>query len=434
MRLGLKLLLMIVSLLTLQGASAATEGLLTLGTVDGEVQPDASIITIRLNGKPKWETVALEEHGTFLQITLPDTLVSKPGEFFETNSPYIPKAVALQIGGEKAAIRLIVSKDAAAVLKSSTADVLEDRVVFRLDHTELNKILDAKIVPDHNGKPLPSAAEVIEKISVDNDLPQPALLLQTAKPAVATTTVAAVAAPAIAEPLKEAATETVGVAAPIAGYKVPDIRQKLVGIAAFSGFMLIVLMLLYFLKPYLRGRRHVADSANDYTIRVLSTQTVAPKQKLTIVQVGNQKLLLAMTPNGINLISRLDEPQYQPQQAPGTLQLARKPAAALPAQRQAAPANDISLKKLSLGRESMAAQPAPAAAQPAKKVARPAPAAPKNEPRRTANPGPSIEFAVGDEGAIAVRRPSAPSQDKSAPPSLEDVRRLIREKLRNLPA
>ena len=66
--------------------------LITLGEIDGESTSNLSLVTIRLDQTPSWKTLGpIQNHGSFLQIVLPGTIVPEPGKFYDGGNSYLPK-------------------------------------------------------------------------------------------------------------------------------------------------------------------------------------------------------------------------------------------------------------------------------------------------------------------------------------------------------
>jgi flagellar biogenesis protein FliO len=192
-------------------------------------------------------------------------------------------------------------------------------------------------------------------------------------------------------------------------------------------------------------RRAVAASGGEEPIsmKMLGSLALASRQKLSLIQVGDEKILIGVGPDSVTFIAnvgrgegrvqRLTEatlakaiPQAQPRLAAFESVLAREAAAPL----EQAP----KLKKIP-GNDEASLRDEPEAAPPVKK---PEPAPRREAPKR---PAPSrVNVAVGEDGVQDLRTANATAgarpKDDSAKPasreSVDDVTKLIREKLRQL--
>jgi hypothetical protein len=99
------------------------------------------VVTVRLNNKPQWNEVALEEHGTFLQIKLPKTQIPASGEFIDGNGPYLKKIATFQLQDDDGALRFFLSLDASKAKMATSAELLGDRLVITIDHKKIEQLM-----------------------------------------------------------------------------------------------------------------------------------------------------------------------------------------------------------------------------------------------------------------------------------------------------
>jgi flagellar protein FliO/FliZ len=363
----------------------ASPTLMMMGPIDGESDQKSSIITVRYDSKPGFPKPKVEAMGSFIQVTLPNTMVPKPGQFVEANSPYIRKFAAFQLDEQTAGLRLFVTKEAAHLVGAVTTDILENRVVVMLDHAEAEKQLLAHFdgVPVTGG---PTAEEVVQKTEVRSDVPDPAKTQVTARnvPAKAQTaaTPDAAAAPSWSDGLQE----------------------KMVMVTIF---MAVMLALMIGMKSWRRVMTKMPGApVQDYSLKTLATHAVGPKQKLTVIQVGQEQILLGVSPDNINFLTSLKNPNdAQPRVAidPALFQKQALPKEA-PVRRSGPVLDDV--------------PPRPAAR-------------PRSTPRsELPEPGSAISYGINDQG-IKNMKPSSRQQEE--PSSVDDVTRMIRKKLRDLP-
>jgi flagellar biogenesis protein FliO len=130
-------------------------------------------------------------------------------------------------------------------------------------------------------------------------------------------------------------------------------------------------------------------------MRVLSSISLGQKQKLTLVQVGSQQILLGLTPDNINLLTNIDDKNSH--------------AGFARALETANPNAEVRLKN-----------PGEIASGQARKTL----TAPAVKSRSIANNrGSNINIAIGEDGPVDLK--SSKSED--------DITKILRDRLRNLP-
>ncbi len=369
--------------LALAQEKPASPILMTMGPMDAESDQKSTVITVRYDSKPSFLRPKVEAMGSFLQVFLPNTLVPQPGVFVDAKSPYIRKFAAFQVDNQNAAIRLFVSKDAAQLAPAVSIDILENRVVIMLDHIQAEKAVVAS-VDAATAVGAPNPQQIVQTTEVRNDIPDPALKLEEpqAKAQVLKK------APAIdhAE-AKEASFEG-------------DMKQKMVMVAVFLACMLV---LLIGLKSWRRvmSRKWPMMAAEEITMKTLATHPLGPKQKLAVIQVGNEQILLGVSSEQINFLSSLKKTS--------DVQLRHPP---LEASQQVQRPLPKELKR----EQILEATPARTQAKKSR------PELPKS--------GSSISYGIGDEGITDFKGSKSSAADQD---SIEDVTKLIRKKLRDLP-
>lgn len=362
----------------------ASPTLMMMGPIDGESDQKSSIITVRYDSKPGFPKPKVEAMGSFIQVTLPNTMVPKPGQFVEANSPYIRKFAAFQLDEQTAGLRLFVTKEAAHLAGAVTTDILENRVVIMLDHAEAEKQLLAHFdgVPVTGG---PTAEEVVQKTEVRSDIPDPAKTQVAAKEAA----------------VKPQATPAVAAAAPSWS---DGLQEKLVMVTIF---MAVMLALMIGMKSWRRVMTKMPGApVQDYSLKTLATHAVGPKQKLTVVQVGQEQILLGVSPDNINFLTSLRNPSDpQPRVAIDPAMFQKQALPKEPPLRRSGPVLDD---------------------VPPRPAARPR-STPKSE---LPEPGSAIAYGISDQG---IKNMKSSSRQPEEPSSVDDVTRMIRKKLRDLP-
>lgn len=465
-----------------------TKIMTTLGLVDGESDDKGTTITVRLDKKPAWETVPeLQNHGAFLQLVLPETLVPEPGKFFDGGSPFVPKIAVFQLTPSEAGIRFFLARDAAKTRAALSAALLDNRIVLTLDHQKLASGLaegrpaerpgpvaasatpaeqaateTPDEVPDYVDAiaKVESAESVIARTQIDHELPPPAEVLKAeapvsaavassggaASPAAKTSVAEAEVKSASAAPKpgvsKVAAGRGPAAAVPLAPVEADgslkrlganagiDLREKLVQVTLFFGAMFGLLLLSFAMRSTLRRRTRAATGEQPIDMKMLASLPLAARQKLSLVQVGDERILIGVTPESVTFIANLSK-QVAPAGFGKILADAEQLAASArePRTLPMAPAPKPKLKDLpGNDEESLREKPASRPMARVAQAAAPVPAAKKPAPQR-------VNIAVGDDGPkeVAAVKRSKPADDKPASrESVDDVTKMIRDKLRQL--
>jgi flagellar protein FliO/FliZ len=337
----------------------------TLGAVTTEVEGDLTIVTARLNRSPQWKDVEIEEHGTFLQIKLPQTLIPASGEFLDGNGPFLRKLASFQVGSDDGAIRLFINQDASKAKLATSAELLGDRIVVTIDHKKLEQLIS----PAQKVNP----SEAVPVTSDRADTPEVVTAAQS------------VSTPAQAK-INTNVTEN------------SQLYAQLTKGAGICALLFICLLTVQFIKS--RRGRAKNQSKNSpqiepVTMRVLSSISLGQKQKLTLVQVGNQQILLGLTPDNISLLKNIDDTNSQ-------TRFAR-------ALETANPNAEVRLKNPGEITSGQARKTLTTPAVKSRSIG--------------SNRGSNINIAIGEDGPVDLK--SSKSED--------DITKILRDRLRNLP-
>ncbi len=462
-------ILMIVALAgAASGASSQTgiePAIRSLVKVESDADAHTSTVTAVLNRPFSSSKPSLEDHGTFLQISLPDTIIPESGKFQDGNSPFIRKIATFQTTSNDGAVRLFTSKNAAKTREAATVDVLGERIIVTIDHKKLNAALTAdrpvsttqtssatptvataqpqpkpKTTAPTKPEPKPetqaaanpqpststettTAASTAEATQATNDPVSGLPKLDSAQvpdvnQVIARTEVREAGPPPAERIVSEPTQETVVQATPVTtstiqiGKNAPDLNKKLQWMALFSAFMLGLMFVVRWLQPRLRKSLR-GESAPEPTLALksLATLPLAPKQRLMLVQVGHEQILLAVSPDSVNYITTVNGQERS-----------RVPQAA----HVAMPAPSAFTSQISASESTLELRRSPGPA-----TERPQRAAP--QPVKAQKIRKSINVAIGDDGITPVS-PSKTQKRTDQDQSINDITRLIREKLKNLPA
>ncbi|MGE0171783.1 MAG: flagellar biosynthetic protein FliO [Oligoflexales bacterium] len=251
-----------------------------------------TVVNLKFDQKIKQEKPSLEDHGSFIQMILSDVTVLESGKFYESTSPYINKVAVVQGTENRALIRIFLARDAAALLPSFKVDVLEDRLLVFLDH----KSLEARNIKDHlKTEAKDQASEIVASTPVKNDIPDPAKL-------------------------------TFG--------KPVDNRysDKMVLVAGFLVVLLLLAGASFILRNFFRKLSGKNASYDVPKFKTLATYAIAPKQRLAVVEIGGQQILLGISQQNISYLTTISdkaprqvlEPMSRPEVGKNTWQLPSK--------------------------------------------------------------------------------------------------------------
>jgi flagellar protein FliO/FliZ len=126
---------------------------------------------------------------------------------------------------------------------------------------------------------------------------------------------------ALALPFSVLAAETVAttaVAAPVASSGVAGQLTQLV----FG--LLLVLGLIFFLAWLLRRVQQAGPAGKGQVIELIGSRALGPRDRLMLVQVGNEQILLGLSPGTITALHVLKEPVQVPSSEKATPEFAQR--------------------------------------------------------------------------------------------------------------
>lgn len=409
----------------------STTTLLTLGEIDSETGNDLSVITIRLDQTPEWKALGpIQNHGAFFQIILPGTIVPEPGKFYDLGKPYLAKIGVFQVSPSDAAIRLFSSPEynSSELIKAIKTELLGTRILITFDHRSIESSKTTEQVPTEYGPPhitkKLSAEDVIAKTKVRDDLPAPAEMVRLTNP-----------------------------------HSSSSVRGYLSKFAIVGAFLTSLILISIGIRSSLRKKTDALKNLDGaVTLKTLASMALAPRQKISVIQVGNEKILLGLTPDSITFLTSLSQDQNKNLTARALHQsLPHLPVDPAPKQKNQRISNQRP-KALngSVGFSEiigdMGDSPSQKELPRLKKLAGndeatlrtrqdqlPAPkldmTTPKGLREKSRTTGNQINIAVGEDGIKEMprRKPVTTSKNSASPPqeTIDDVTRLIREKLKN---
>ena len=340
--------------------------------IDLELDADQSstIVTLKFDKRIPDNKLAIEDHGTFLNLPLQNVIIPEPGKFFEGNGPYVSKSAVFQFSPDKSAVRIFVTEDASLLKKATSLDHLNDRLLLVIDHKKLEELGLTAHRPKKKEK---TAEAIVAKTKVDKSIPDPYQ-------------------------------QTSGITL----MNDEELTHSLTLATIFSAVMLSLLIAGMFIRNRMKSSRFMGKVGESIQMKTLETFTIAPKKNLTLVQVGEQRLLLGISPENISFLTSIDDRKGSDgamvsqmfNGAPNKFESALNEPDHRQAQRQAALRKSAVRKKVAKD-----------------KVQKKIPQAKKETPAKV---------PAAYQKAITVN-------DKPSAETLEDVTSLIRRKLQNLP-
>ena len=224
-----------------------------------------------------------------------------------------------------------------------------------------------------------------------------------------------------------------------------DFKNKFTTASIFSGVFIIGMLLLAFSKNMVKKKIKMRES-DPYSIKTLANHVLSPKQKITLIQVAGEKILLGVTPDNISFLTSIDS---RPKGLPsdnllegtirGPMAIRAETSPLLTSRSGSASAALEKIKSLRKGavKPSFDEEIDNHEHDEMNPLSRPVPASEpkkfKKEISRTkAEPkGSSVSYAVGDNGIKDLR--NSRSARSAGTDSSEDVTSMIRKKLKNLP-
>lgn len=389
----------------------------TLGKITSESSKKMTIVNIRLDRKPEWKNLEMESHGTFLQLKLPQTITLNPGDFIEGNSPYIKKIAVYQSSDLEAVLRIFTDIKSDYIKDSSDLDILNNRLVLTVDHSAVKSFITKNKKSDH------TKVALTKSETTANEALKPAQKLDPQSKSKVITS----------EPITAVNKEASNIL-DTPGSVDHSIEHYMKIATVFSISIIILGLLILTVRRILRNQKILNSPDGQIKLQKLNDLILAPKQKLSVIQVGNQQLLLSISPDSVSLITQLAGPATNAshaveyvansaiQRLPSTGQKPSKPVKV----RSAGKGNDQAVEPIRK-KEPMRKSSRKIASEPSTKREMVA----KSSPRQRKK----IQVSIDDAGINNQlgRGLGGGQENMSTEKAIDDVTKLIREKLKSLP-
>ena len=250
--------------------------LINLVEVQGTQEKSESVVTAIFSKELPYTDVKVEDHGSFIQILLPDTIATQAGEFFDGNSSEVKKIATFQRSSDISAIRLFVKNKAHLVKDSLDVTVMGNRLIATIDEKELL----AKVEQDKTNEAALLAKEtklekIIAETEVSKNIEEPAALVQG-------TTATSLA-------------------------KSDLLSGKLSIIAAFFAGLLLIMVITLAFRSKIKAlfRKQTREEREKKLISILDSQKLNNKQSLQVVSIEGQKIVLAVSDDSVSFMTNL---------------------------------------------------------------------------------------------------------------------------------
>ena len=161
----------IAILASLFALSSPSFGQVKVTEMIAESDEESSLVTLKYSGAELKKIGEVEEHSTFLQITIPNASSEKVGEFLDGNSPFYRKIALFENQDKGLGLRIFPTQNPKTLMNSLTTQVLKGRILIHLDHKT--------VPPPITG--VPKVDEVVAKVKVRNDVADPVSMMTIAK-------------------------------------------------------------------------------------------------------------------------------------------------------------------------------------------------------------------------------------------------------------
>ncbi len=322
--------------------------LLNLQNIESTISEDAATITLSFNEPVSERVFDLKEQDGFFQITMPNTLVLENNKFYDGKAPFLKKIAVYQVSPNSAVARIYVG---AYDLSKSTKAILKTTM------TGKNAVVRLPLSIFHKDVITPASTHEAPAKS-------PTLLLGD-----------------------------------------HDLEFYIQRLGIFSILFFASIFSFLSLKRFQKNKVFKAAGDGNFKMKTLSQLVLSPRQKLCLIQVGSEQILIAVSPDQVTLMTRLANPD-----APKNLAIAETDGTdhrrKISTYKRPEKFLD-SLKQTMNGIEGKAEIQQEFVEQPS---------APEKK---------SIHYAIGDDGIA--------DKTKESKRAIDDITRLIREKLKALP-
>ena len=381
--------------------------------VKSEASRSISVLTIYTSGTDLSDSFVpkVKKLSGAIQINLGLVEYNKKDKFLNLDSPHLNKVAFFRNSSNQTEARIFTHHPPEAVKESLDISIFENRIVVTLDHQLLKtfnqKYASAKkLIASAKKKTVSASAEIVgpltpSKLSTASKTPeQPIRLVGKSSPEL-------------------------------------SIHNSTKKLGLISAVMAVLFLFFLLLKPLIKKhKRRLAMDSKEPLIN-LGTLNLAPKQQVSLVQVGGEKLLLAVGPTGINLLKDMEKPKVPSQNL--------VPQPAVGGQRSAQKINPPTQQRLSPYKPEKKIYTETQQKRKPQNLNKPEQNLEKKRPNKklatqepVKNAKPKAEKPQSNEQNSNrlepnLQKPQAKAAPVKEPETIEDITKLLREKLKNLP-
>ncbi|MFK7873732.1 MAG: flagellar biosynthetic protein FliO [Oligoflexales bacterium] len=230
--------------------------LYTLQKIFDKSTEDHFMISLKLDQPAPWTSLNLENHGSFLQLRLPDSMTMNPGQFQDIQGPYISKIATFQPDPATIIVRFFLrphQSNADEIAKATSVEVLGEHIIVSTEMTP---------------EPKKIAAIPIPKLDTIPPIQTPAQKIIHSEPK----------------------------------SKKANIVEALSRKVAIGIFLVMLLFTLFTAGHKFFRKKSNSGSNLPAQMQILNSINLSSKQKLTLVQVQDQKILISVSNDGIQVI------------------------------------------------------------------------------------------------------------------------------------
>lgn len=262
----------------------------SIKNITSETLDDSTVVQVFLDQEIGSQAISSQDHGSFIQVVIENSYVFNPGTFYDGNSEFVRKIAAFQVDENQAGIRLFVTKKAANILPALKIDRLGSTLALQIDHS---KILGGPLRDnDGNISGVPSVKDVIKKTVVRNDIKDPAKLTQE-KISV--------------KSLEEASNSDSNNAVSTLNSGDISLKDNLNNIAIVSIAVIALLIFSVFSRKFLPRKLQKNENGDVIEMKAIANYLLTPKQKITLLDVAGQKILLSISPEQVNFLTTIND-------------------------------------------------------------------------------------------------------------------------------
>ncbi len=273
--------------------------------VQTENSVEHTIIHVQLNAPPTWTKIEdIQDHSSFTQILLKDTIAGLPGKFWDAEGPAVAKVGIFQSTETSVGIRIFPKPGIKLDNNQIKTEILGSRFMILIDNPRDMAKKEAQTLfvgPPQHLVPKSDVEKVENNIRIQTDSDS-----QINDSAI--------------DPISEIRAEDTTPRTLAKGSKKIDESTKseiwagegvVVKSTIFIALLIVASLVILTQRKFKMLRDIRQEDLKDSTIINLSSLHVSPKQKISLIQVGLERFLIGVTPTGVSLLTSLEKHQKE---------------------------------------------------------------------------------------------------------------------------